>query len=162
MSLVATVLIWVMNASRGGLLNMSVAERDKHERELMYVLMILRPLIPRQQFFIQTLASRFFSSYLYIFFYDLRTGLKRTWNEKSSSHRAPCLMSLRTISFNRAPISLCAIATFHASELRYFAICHFLLLLTPVFNIDIVLKLLYTKIPEHLVPQASMVYRALR
>lgn len=35
-SLVATVLIWVMNASRGGLLNMSVAERDKHERELMY------------------------------------------------------------------------------------------------------------------------------
>ena len=35
-SLVATVLIWVMNASRGGPLNMSVAERDKHERELMY------------------------------------------------------------------------------------------------------------------------------
>ena len=34
-SLVATVLIWVMNASRGGLLNMSVAQRDKHERELM-------------------------------------------------------------------------------------------------------------------------------
>lgn len=34
-SLVATVLIWVMNASQGGMLNMSVAERDKHERELM-------------------------------------------------------------------------------------------------------------------------------
>jgi hypothetical protein len=32
-----------MNASRGGLLNMSVAERDKHERELMYAYSWLWP-----------------------------------------------------------------------------------------------------------------------
>lgn len=96
LSLVATVLIWVMNASRGGLLNMSVAERDKHERELM-----TKENLEREKFFASGSMS------------------------------------------DVTPYDLLQPRSDFAMRNRY-------------------LSRIGAKIPEHLVPQASMVYRALR
>lgn len=96
LSLVATVLIWVMNASRGGLLNMSVAQRDKHERELMS-----KENLEREKFFASGSMS------------------------------------------DVTPYDLLQPRSDFALRNRY-------------------LSRIGAKIPEHLVPQASMVYRALR
>lgn len=96
LSLVATVLIWVMNASRGGLLNMSVTERDKHERELMS-----KENLEREKFFASGSMS------------------------------------------DVTPYDLLQPRSDFAMRNRY-------------------LSRIGAKIPEHLVPQASMVYRALR
>jgi len=96
LSLVATVLIWVMNTSRGGLLNMSVAQRDKHERELMS-----KENLEREKFFASGSMS------------------------------------------DVTPYDLLQPRSDFALRNRY-------------------LSRIGAKIPEHLVPQASMVYRALR
>jgi len=96
LALVATILIWAMNASQGGLLNMSVAQRDKYERELM-----TKENLEREKFFASGSMS------------------------------------------DVTPYDLLQPRSDFAMRNRY-------------------LSRIGAKIPEHLVPQASMAYRALR